>query len=51
MLSYDTRLGGYVVDLDRTKLEYAPSYTSTDAPDWSDRSYTARIDEYWLLIY
>jgi sporulation protein YlmC with PRC-barrel domain len=51
MLRYDTRLDGYVVNLDRSRLENAPSYTSTDAPDWSDRSYTARIDEYWLLIY
>jgi sporulation protein YlmC with PRC-barrel domain len=51
MLRYDTRLDGYVVNLDRSKLENAPSYASTDAPDWSDRSYTARIDEYWLLIY
>jgi sporulation protein YlmC with PRC-barrel domain len=51
MLRYDTRLEGYVVDLDRNKLENAPSYTSTDTPDWSDRSYTARIEEYWLMIY
>ena len=51
MLTYDTRLGGYVVDLDRNKLQNAPSYTSADVPDWSDRSYTTRIDEYWLLIY
>ena len=51
MLTYDTRLGGYVVDLDRSRLEKAPSYTSTDAPDWSDQSYTTRIDEYWLVIY
>jgi sporulation protein YlmC with PRC-barrel domain len=51
MLTYDTHLGGYVVDLDRNRLENAPSYDSAVAPDWSDRSYTARIDEYWLLIY
>jgi sporulation protein YlmC with PRC-barrel domain len=51
MLTYDTRLGGYVVDLDRSKLEKAPSYTSTDAPDWSGQSCTTRIDEYWLVIY
>jgi sporulation protein YlmC with PRC-barrel domain len=25
MLTYDTRLGGYVVDLDRNKIENAPS--------------------------
>jgi len=48
MLTYDTRLAGYVVDLDRKRLEGAPSYTSRQMPDWSDRSYTGRIDRYWL---
>src|SRR4030081_3577849 len=46
-LTYDTRLGGYVVDLDRDKLENAPSYASTESPNWSDRSFTDRIDQYW----
>jgi hypothetical protein len=35
LLTYDTRSGGYVADLDRRKIENAPSYTSSDAPDWS----------------
>ena len=48
MLTYDTRLGGYVFDLDRSRLEHAPSYVSTDAPNWSDRSYTSGIDRYWF---
>ena len=48
MLNYDTRLGGYVVDLDRNRLEGAPSYTSRDMPNWADRSYTGRIDRYWM---
>jgi hypothetical protein len=48
MLNYDTRLGGYVVDLDRSRLERAPSYTSRDMPNWDDRSYTRRIDQYWM---
>lgn len=48
MLTYDTRLGGYVVDLDRRRLEGAPSYTSRDMPNWDDRSYTGRIDQYWI---
>jgi sporulation protein YlmC with PRC-barrel domain len=48
MLTYDTRLGGYVVDLDRRRLESAPSYTSRDMPNWDDRSYTGRIDRYWM---
>ena len=48
MLTYDTRLGGYVVDLDRNRLQGAPSYTSRDIPNWDDRSYTGRIDRYWM---
>ena len=47
MLKYDTRLGGYVVDLDRNRLEGAPRYTSRDIPNW-DRSYTRQIDRYWM---
>jgi PRC-barrel domain len=48
VLNYDTRLGGYVVNLDRSKLQGAPSYASSDRPNWSDPSYTGRIDRYWL---
>ena len=51
MLNYDTRMGGYVVDLDRDRLDKAPSYTAGDMPDWSDRAYTRRIDEYWLVVF
>lgn len=47
-LAYDTRLGGYVVDVDRTRLDMAPRYTSSSLPDWSDRGYRSRIDEYWI---
>jgi hypothetical protein len=37
------------VDLDRTRLEKAPTYTASNQPDWSDRSYRTRIDEYWVF--
>src|SRR5438105_1714436 len=47
MLTYDTRQGGYVVDLDRSRLEGAPSYTSSTLPNWSDQSYRRGIDEYY----
>jgi PRC-barrel domain len=47
MLNYDPRQDGYVVDLDRRRLEAAPSYTLTNMPDWSDRSYGHRLDEYY----
>jgi hypothetical protein len=47
MLKYDVRQGGYVVDLDRRRLEGAPSYTTSDLPNWSDRAYVHRIDDYY----
>jgi multidrug efflux pump subunit AcrB len=36
------------VDVDRTRLDMAPRYTSSSLPDWSDRGYRSRIDEYWI---
>jgi len=47
MLTYDTGMEGYVVDIDRTQLERAPRYTMSNAPNW-DRDYRSRIDEYWV---
>jgi hypothetical protein len=47
MLKYDVRQGGYVVDVDRRRLEEAPSYTMSDLPNWSDRAYVHRIDDYY----
>jgi hypothetical protein len=46
-LTYDIRKGGYVVDIDRTRLETAPSYTSSTVPNWSDRAYGHRVDDYY----
>jgi PRC-barrel domain len=48
-LTYDPRLGGYLVDTDRSRLEQAPYYGATE-PDWSDRGYTGRIDDYWQPV-
>src|ERR1700751_6430756 len=47
-LTYSTNLGGYCVDLDRARLEGSPHYTMTSQPDWSDRAYRDRIDQYWI---
>jgi len=47
ILKYDVRQGGYVVDLDRRRLEGAPSYSTTDLPNWSDSAYGHRIDDYY----
>jgi len=47
VLTYDTGLGGYVVDLSREQLEGAPRYSSTETPDWSDQTYGRRINDYY----
>src|SRR5437762_2760316 len=47
-LTYDTGMGGYVVDVDRSRLERAPRYTTSSQPDWTDQAYRRRIDEYWI---
>src|ERR1700683_2463506 len=44
MLTYDTRLGAYVVDLDRSRLENAPRYTTE--PDWD--TYRGQVDAYYM---
>src|SRR5690242_7741148 len=46
VLTYDTGLGGYVVDLDKDRLRNAPSYTASQSPTW-DRAYGSRIDSYY----
>jgi len=48
-LVYDVNLGGYVIDTDRARLEKAPRFTSNAQPNWSDRSYADRVDEYWQV--
>ncbi len=45
-LTYDTRLGGYVVDLDRDRLEGAPRYGAEDDP-FADPDYGRRLDDYY----
>jgi hypothetical protein len=46
-LTYSTNLGGYCVDLNRTRLKGSPHYSMSTQPDWSDRAYRDRIDQYW----
>ena len=47
VLSYDTNLGGYVVDIDRNRLEAAPHYTTANQPDWT--TYGDRVDAYYMV--
>ena len=48
-LVYDVNMGGYVMDTDRARLEKAPRFTSNAQPNWSDRAYAERVDEYWQV--
>ena len=48
-LRYDTRLDGYVVDVDKERLRDAPHYAEDEAPAWSDPAYGRRIDDYYRL--
>jgi hypothetical protein len=47
VLKYDVRQSGYVVDLDQRRLDGAPSYTASNLPNWSDRTYGHRVDDYY----
>jgi hypothetical protein len=47
VLTYDTNMGGYVVDLDRARLEGAPSYAANENIDWNDRVWGQRVSDYY----
>jgi sporulation protein YlmC with PRC-barrel domain len=46
-LTYDESQGGYVISLDRSRLEGAPSYRASDASTWDDPAYGRRINDYY----
>ena len=47
VLTYDTRQGGYVVDLDRDVLERAPTYGRDETPNWADPRWGRDIHEHY----
>lgn len=47
VLRYDTRVGGYGVNLSNEQLEAAPSFTTENAPNWNDRAYDKRVYNYY----
>lgn len=47
VLDYDPALGGYVVELDRDRLEGAPHFAAHEMPDWSSRDWGRQVDDYW----
>ncbi len=44
---YDETRGGYVVDIDRSRLEGAPVYSDSDPNRWADPAYGQQIDAYY----
>ncbi|WP_022681369.1 PRC-barrel domain-containing protein [Sphingobium bisphenolivorans] len=50
MLSYDTDLGGYVVDLSKEMLDDAPRHLPHEQPDY-DEAYGRNVFQYYGLIY
>ena len=49
-LDYDTDKDGYVVDVDKERLQQAPSYGEDQRPDY-DRDYGQAIYSYYGVIY
>jgi sporulation protein YlmC with PRC-barrel domain len=46
MLKYDTQHSGYVVPLDKAKLEKAPKYTDNQIPTY-DTAYSSKVNSYY----
>jgi sporulation protein YlmC with PRC-barrel domain len=46
-LTYDTNMGGFVVDLDKRVLEGAPSYSDADTAGWEDPAWGKRVYDYY----
>ncbi len=47
VLDYDTKQGGYVVDLDKETLKGAPSYGVNENVDWADRNWGKKVHDYY----
>lgn len=50
-LDYDTSQGGFVVDLDRSRLEGAPHYKRNEDPWKTDRNYGRNVHTYYGYPY
>jgi hypothetical protein len=46
-LKYDQSMGGYVVNLDKSVLEGAPSYADDEAVTWNDRAWDEHVYDYY----
>jgi hypothetical protein len=49
-LTYDSHLGGYVVDVTKEQLEGAPIYSDPNEARWDDPAYGRQIDAYYESV-
>lgn len=49
-LDYDTERGGYVVNIDKSRLKDAPSYTRNEQPEFN-RDYGETVYAYYGVLY
>jgi sporulation protein YlmC with PRC-barrel domain len=47
VLNYDSVQSGYVVDIDRKRLEGAPTYAANETGLWDDPAYGRRVTDYY----
>ena len=47
LLNYNTNLGGYVVDIEQSQLEDAPSYEAGTEPAWGDPEYERKLQDFY----
>jgi PRC-barrel domain len=47
VLSYNPSKGGYVVDIDRRRLEGAPAYAANESGLWDDPAFGRRVTDYY----
>jgi sporulation protein YlmC with PRC-barrel domain len=47
VLQYEPKLGGYMVDVDRRRLEGAPSFAASDTGLWDDPAYGRQVTDYY----
>ena len=48
-LKYDVRKCGYIVNLDRSRLQGAPSYAIGTEPAWGDRAFEGKIHNFYAV--
>ncbi|WP_439817861.1 PRC-barrel domain-containing protein [Zavarzinia sp. CC-PAN008] len=51
VLSYDTQMGGYLVNLDKEQLKNAPMFGRGETVDWENREWGTRVHDYYRAPY